>query len=225
MLNQVKGNMYPFVTHTWNTVKGRCPHDCSYCYMKRWGEQPPVRFDEKELKTELGKSNFIFIGSSCDMWAWTIDWWWIHDTLKHCGKFQGNKYLFQSKNPQRFRKFYGQFPHDLIFGTTIETNREEYIGKDAPAIIERYCEIHAVGREDGAPTMITIEPIMDFDLKPMVEMISDIEPEWVNIGANTNHKAKLPEPRPEKVQDLIFELEKITKVKIKNNLNRLLRIP
>ena len=52
--------MYNFITHTWNTIKGECPHGCSYCYMKRWGKQSSLHFDEKELKTDLGKNNFIF---------------------------------------------------------------------------------------------------------------------------------------------------------------------
>ena len=66
-LNKSKGNMYKFITHTWNTVKGACEHDCSYCYMKRWGKLKPARFDEKELKTDFG--NFIFVGSSNDLFA------------------------------------------------------------------------------------------------------------------------------------------------------------
>ena len=49
-----KSNMYQFIDATWNTVKGECYHDCSYCYMKRWGKLNKVRFDEKELKTRLG---------------------------------------------------------------------------------------------------------------------------------------------------------------------------
>ena len=57
-LNKSTGNMYEFITHTWNTIKGECPHGCSYCYMKRWGKQQPVHFDEKELKTDLGIGNF-----------------------------------------------------------------------------------------------------------------------------------------------------------------------
>ena len=46
MLNKQKGNMYGFVTHTWNVIKGKCPHDCEYCYMKIFplGE---LHFDEK----------------------------------------------------------------------------------------------------------------------------------------------------------------------------------
>lgn len=29
-LNKSTGNMYKFITHTWNTIKGECPHGCSY---------------------------------------------------------------------------------------------------------------------------------------------------------------------------------------------------
>lgn len=31
-LTKSRGNMYPFVTHTWNAIKGICFHDCPYCY-------------------------------------------------------------------------------------------------------------------------------------------------------------------------------------------------
>ena len=99
-LNKSKGNMYDFVTHTWNTVKGKCYHDCSYCYMKKWGKLNDVRFDEKELKTDLGKDNFIFVGSGCDMFAESIPDEWIKKTLKHCGLYEDNQYLFQTKNPK-----------------------------------------------------------------------------------------------------------------------------
>lgn len=83
MLNKSKGNMYEWVTHTWNTVKGECYHDCSYCYMKRWGKLNPVRFDEKELKTDLGNENFIFVGSSNDMFADNMCSGWVLKTLEN----------------------------------------------------------------------------------------------------------------------------------------------
>ena len=35
-LTKSRGNMYPFVTHTWNAIKGICFHDCPYCYMKKF---------------------------------------------------------------------------------------------------------------------------------------------------------------------------------------------
>ena len=61
-LNHVKkgSNMYQFCNATWNVVKGKCEHDCCYCYMKRF-PQKDLWFDEKELKTNLGEGNFIFV--------------------------------------------------------------------------------------------------------------------------------------------------------------------
>ena len=47
-LRNSKGNMYEWVTHTWNTVKGECYHNCSYCYMKRWGKLNPVPNTNKD---------------------------------------------------------------------------------------------------------------------------------------------------------------------------------
>lgn len=32
-LNKSKGNMYEFITDTYNIVKGACDFGCSYCYM------------------------------------------------------------------------------------------------------------------------------------------------------------------------------------------------
>jgi DNA repair photolyase len=101
-LNLVRkgSQMYQFINATFNTVKGECPHGCTYCYMKRWGKQKNIRFDNSELKTDMGAGNFIFVGSSCDLFAKEIPDEWIKKTLKHCEQFD-NKYLFQSKNPSR----------------------------------------------------------------------------------------------------------------------------
>ena len=47
------------------------------------------------------------------------------------------------------------------------------------------------------------------------------KPIQVNIGADSGGN-NLPEPSKEKIIELIFELEKFTKVKQKKNLKRLL---
>lgn len=223
-LNKSKGNMYPFVSHTWNAVKGKCPHDCSYCYMKdpKYNLRE-IRLDRKEFGTDLGEGNFIFVGSSCDMWAWDISTEWILETLAHNRKFPKNSYLYQSKNPQRFQRFYGFYPDNVIFGTTIESDREyPEIYKNAPSIKDRYSGIHAIGKEDGHRTMITIEPILDFDPEKLIGIIEDIEPEWVNIGADSQN-CGLPEPGPEKIEEFILYLEDTgIEVKTKANLKRLM---
>ena len=221
MMNKTKGNMFEWTTHTWNTVKGACPHGCSYCYMKRWGPQPELHFDEKELKTDLGTGNFIFTGSSCDLFAYAIPVRWIHDTLTHCRKYDANRYLFQSKNPERIYNSRKSLPSTVALGTTIETNRSYPEMGDAPGIMDR-ARWMAKLKMCGYRTIITIEPVMNFDLDRLPIIIEACRPDWVNIGANTNKKVKLPEPPPDKVKSLIEALQGFTEVKIKPNLKRLM---
>jgi len=217
MLNKSKGNMYPWVTHTWNIIKGKCPHDCSYCYMKRF-PQADLRYDVKELKTDLGSGNIIFVGSSCDAWASGVSDVWIKSMLLSCSQKPNNKYLFQSKNPTRFKDFATQFPPDFMLGCTIETNRDySYISK-APATYYRKVAMQGY----DLPKMVSIEPIMDFDLEHFPLWIEDIKPEFVSIGADSGNN-HLPEPSPGKLKALIEALKGITEVKVKDNLDRLLR--
>lgn len=60
-LNLSKGDMYKFVNYTWNPIKGKCLHDCSYCYMKQINPNAnPPRLAEYELNTDLGCGRSIF---------------------------------------------------------------------------------------------------------------------------------------------------------------------
>ena len=212
-LNKARGNMYEFATHTFNTIKGKCYHDCKYCYVKKWGKLKDIRFDERELKTDLGEGNFIFVGSGNDMFAEKIPEEWIDKTLEYCRRFD-NKYLFQSKNPGRMLGFLMKFPKNTVLGTTIETNRDYRISK-APLVLGRadaMYNLHLLGFE----TMITIEPILDFDLEDFLWLIRCANPKWVNIGSDSQ-KNGLPEPSADKIKKLIKYLN-FTEVKIKKNL-------
>lgn len=207
--------MYEFVTHTWNTIKGACYHNCTYCYMKRWGALNPVRFDARELKTDLGTDNFIFVGSSCDMWAENIPETWIKKTLEHCDKFD-NKYLFQTKNPANIRRI---LPHNSNVCVTLESNRfYPEIMANSPRPDERVTQARLIRH----PLFITIEPVLDFDLDFFVKMLKVCAPAQVNIGAATGGH-KLPEPEPDKLVDLITQVQEFTAVHFKTNLNRLFK--
>ena len=225
--------MYGFVTHTWNPIKGRCLHACNYCYMNRiWArmEDPitkirfpdnlgaTLRLDHKEFGTDLGSGNFIFIGSSTDIFEENIPASWIRRILDHIKKYPKNTYLFQTKNPYEFNERI--FADNVILGITLETNRGTGEYSKAPDPVDRVCEFaikYTTNRK-----MVTIEPIMDFDLFELVVMVKQIKPEWVNIGADSGGN-KLPEPPKDKILDLISELEKFTEVKNKSNLKRLLK--
>ncbi len=219
-LNKSKGNMYNFITDTWNTIKGKCPHDCSYCYMKRWKNLKPARFDESELNTDLGKNNFIFVGSSNDLFASGCLSSWISKTLNHCAKYPDNKYLFQTKNPEELFFWKNALPDNSVICTTFESNRHhpEFMG-NSPSPFHRSIWIKDLAEFER---YITIEPIMDFGLGAFVRMIKSCNPIQVNIGADSGNN-NLPEPSADKIIFLIAELSKFTKVVKKPNLGRLLK--
>lgn len=230
-LNKQKGNMYNWVTHTWNAVKGKCSHDCSYCYMKRFDNLKPVRLDESEFTTDLGTDNTIFVGSSCDMWADDIPVEWILKILNYCEKYPDNTYLFQTKNPKRLVGVLDELHGGLkfhwikkgIIGTTIETNRDrsngsEYDVSAAPAPRKRF---EALYRATCTHKMVSIEPIMDFDVEVMIDWMKRLDPDFVSIGADSRG-CDLPEPSSDKIQKLITAISKFTTVKTKSNLKRIM---
>lgn len=215
-LNKQKGNMYNFVTHTWNPIKGKCSHGCSYCYMHRW-KLPEVHLDEKEFKTKLGSDKVIFVGSGTDIFANDIPDNWIQKVIEFCKDSPGNKYLFQTKNPSRYHDF--DFTDNFVLGTTIETNRwYEDIKGLTPSPISRANDLEKIKNKK----FVTIEPILDFDLDIFVQIIMSTEPTWVNIGADScGHK--LPEPSSEKIKSLVEFLKGHgIKVHLKSTLDRLL---
>jgi DNA repair photolyase len=225
-LKKPKGDMYPFVDWIWNPVSGRCQHNCSYCYVKRIArrfnhEQAYPHVVKAELHTNLGHGNTIFVCSGCDLFARDIPDLWIKTVINYAHSFKNN-YLFQTKNPERFTSpLLGLSAEHDILCTTIETDRHlPGIMRHAPSPFVR-AEYLSVMRERGFKTMVTIEPIMDFCFESMLFMLKKVEPEQVNIGADSGHNG-LPEPPKGKIIELITELGKFTKVVQKINLNRLL---
>lgn len=215
MLNKQKGNMYGFVSHTWNPIRGRCFHDCSYCYMKPFVKKD-LHFAETELDIDLGEDKYIFVGSNTDMFANNVPSDWILKVLKKCTPIV-NSYLFQSKNPKRMMEFVHSFPMHTTLATTIESNRDYSISK----VMSPYYRALYLGLlSTYFPTMVSIEPIMDFDLKEFVMQIKQAKPKFVSIGADSKGH-KLNEPSADKIKLLIYELEKFTSVYKKPNLNRL----
>lgn len=224
-LNKSNGNMYEFVTHTWNPLAGECPHGCSYCSTNKLKRYPgivskysgEIRLHERELNTNLGTGNFIFVAAQNDLFANDVPIEYIKRIITYCSTFN-NRYLFQTKNPKRILDF--NLPKNSVVCTTIETNRwYPDIMNNSPYPKER-----AEAMQNASslyPVYVTIEPILDFDTDEMISLIKLFNPIQVNIGADSGHN-NMPEPDEDKLITLIESLQAFTYVHREKNLSRLI---
>ena len=230
MLKKSTGNMYEFVTHTWNPIVGRCYHNCSYCYVSKYGNEVSTiqRFNKEYLDDDFGTGNFIFVGSGIDLFADDVNDDWIRMVLDKCNQDNQslfgskNKFLFQSKNPQRILQ-YIDHPvfKDSVVCTTIETNRYyPEIMCNTPSMEDRARAMNEIANK-GIETYLTIEPIMKFDKDELLHLIRLCKPMQVNIGANTNSRVPLPEPSLEDILSLIRDIKDECIVEIKSNMKRI----
>jgi DNA repair photolyase len=228
-LKKSKGNMYPWVTHTHSHLAGKCPHECSYCYVQAMAQKfptmkalysGPIRLIEKEFEVDYGRGKTIFIEHMNDLMAAPVPLDFILKIIRHCLKYPENEYVFQSKNPERYTIMDCFFPERRIFGTTIESSKFlPSIMHNAPPPEWRAL---AMMKLDGRK-FVTIEPILDFDVDIISSWMDRIRPEFVNIGADSKGRG-LPEPTPDKVHGLIEKLKEYgIEIREKHNLSRLLK--
>jgi hypothetical protein len=178
----------------------------------------------------LGENRTVFVGHMCDMFAENVPADWLLAILYYCRLFPKNKYIFQTKNPFRFwhllpdQQHYEEALKDLLppnslIGTTIETNRADLLAQisKAPSPHNR---AHFLGSLNWEK-FITIEPIMDFDLEPLMSLLIEANPTFVNIGADSKGH-NLLEPSRAKVNALIEAIQKQgIEIRKKMNLERL----
>jgi DNA repair photolyase len=192
---------------------------------KRFDKTPaPLHLDEKELRVNHGSGNTIFVGSSCDMFANEVPFDWIKQVLAVCAleNLHNNTFLFQTKNPMRFLEFEKMIGENSILCTTIETNFFiPEIMRGAPDPELRSIMLARMA-DMGYRTMVTVEPILDFNMRELLFFIERTKPFQVNIGADSGNN-HLPEPPADKIRELIAELKTFTRVVEKNNLVRLLK--
>lgn len=238
-----KGQMFPWVTHQCNPVAGQCPYQCSYCYMEEMKRRfelirerysGDLRFDDRDVyQSKLGRGRTIFVQSAGDLCAAQVPNIWIHRVLQVCEweDSENNEFLFLTKNPRRYLSHLFEFPvrhggNKYILGATIETNRSDiYAGISlAPGLPHRLTAMESLRHKQymgPAKRVISIEPVMDFDLDVFVRWMGRAMPHFISIGADTC-RSGLPEPGPEKLEEFIRKCRKFTEVRLKKNLRRIL---
>ncbi len=172
-------------------------HNCMDCY----NYIPHIHPDR--LNQSLPKTNdkqFIFTCSSGDVSFCPTSF--LKTIITRIEEQPNKRFLIQSKNPQTFQRVV--FPSNVILGVTIETNRDEYEVSKAPKPSQRYRDFLKIYHPFK---MVTIEPILDFDLDILVKWVKQIKPYmvWLGYDSGKNH---LPEPSLEKFKKLQNSLEK-----------------
>lgn len=210
-----KTGMYP-KAKTWNPFKG-CLFDCSYCgpsfqqqakrqkqnCMKCYKYTP--HFHPHQLSKIPSKPIVFACGSGDVAFCKPKDMLKIIDAItNHRPKKIKNKVFYlQSKKPSCLKPFLGLLPENVILVTTLETNRDKGYDKisKAPVPSKRYRQFLAL---KYPRKVVTIEPVMNFDVKTFAKWILKIKPEYVWLGFNSKNKSvSLPEPSIEKVQRFI----------------------
>ena len=205
------GRMFPFVTETWNPVRGSCPYDCSYCWAKTLIKrhnyakyQGETVLDDRALG-KIPDKGFVFVQDMSD----------ISVLLKPAAYVLSNifrerpeaTYLLLTKNPNWYYMMQCEgvgFPDNVILGATIETNREIPVSK-APHPLSRFDALNWLSKHSGKRLFISIEPIMEFDYDQLLKAILKVKPWAVAVGYD-NYRNGLPEPNLAKVMLLISQL-------------------
>lgn len=213
-LRKSHGNMYDWVTHTWSPILG-CSHQCRYCYVRKNHKLPEIPFLREDDFPNLREGRVIFVGHLCDMFSEKTSPEHIAEVLRHCRKYEGNEYVFQTKNLAKLVGFVPVFPPKFMIGTTVETDREDLIRElsTAPPPEERIKVFRSIrGRK-----FLTVEPILDFDVENFSKMIISSGADFVNIGADSKGHG-LVEPSKEKIIGFIENLLS-AKVEIRKKVN------
>ena len=186
---KTKTNMYP-EAKTWSPFKG-CGFDCTYCEasFKRQAKRQQQLCQEcyayephchEERLAKIPSAQIIFVCGNADISfcprSFTRK---IIERIKtHNVRCPHKTHYFQSKKPAYFTPILAEFPDNVILLTTLETNRDKGYRKisKAPRPSVRYQQFKAL---DYPRKVVTIEPVMDFDLHEFGDWIRSVRPAHV----------------------------------------------
>lgn len=210
-------NMYE-EARTWNPFKG-CDFDCVYCrpsFQKQAKRQMHLcgqcySYVPHCHPSRLGRipsAKIVFVAGNGDLAfcppAFLNQ---ILDSIeRHNRRCPHKTYYLQSKAPACLEPVLHRLPQNVILVTTLETNRDEgyHLIARAPVPSERYLQFLNLVHPRK---VVTIEPVMDFDLEVFASWIIKVEPEYVWLGLNSRPgQVQLPEPPAWKLRALVQTL-------------------
>ena len=196
--------MFSFITKTWNPLGGECKNNCSYCWAKKLIErynmkkyEGPAKLYRKELTKKFRKDDFVFVQDMSDLFGQWVPTWIINEVIKFMRDSPAT-FLLLTKNPRRYIEDSGleKLSKNVVCGATIET---DFFNEDKLTFMDVL----------GHPRkMVSVEPIMNFNLVKFSMYLAAIKPEFVAIGYD-NYNNGLNEPKLEETKRLIYLLEEV----------------
>ena len=219
-----KTNMYAQNVDFPDVFKG-CRNGCGYCVksfqqqakrqkqncMKCYTFEPHNHFERMKGRTPVTRGEqFIFFPKGGDpCYATAVE---FKQMLTFIRANPQSRFLIQTKRPKFLLK-HCPLPANVLVGITLESTESNYItpvdanykqiSPRSTPLLER-AEIFAT--VPHAHKSVTIEPILQFNLKKMLEVMHAIKPEVVYVGYDTK-KCKLPEPTLAETTELINALK------------------
>ena len=204
-------NMYADAK-TWSPFKG-CKFDCVYCIYSFQAQAKrqmhrcmdcyryTPHFHPERLE-EVPNSKIVFVCGNADIaFAEPDQLAQIIEAIKKDNeKSRSSKtFYLQSKSPSCLEPFLGQLPENVIILTTLETNRDagydEFSKAPVPSVrYKQFLDLKYPRK------IVTIEPIMDFDVDFFAAWIMEIKPEYVWLGYDSKNCC-LPEPSQSKLKE------------------------
>ncbi len=230
MVKNKSDRMYSHRRENIGIVEG-CPFNCIYCQFRKLqrrfgkGEDDinyvPHYHLERLLKKPLLTNGieFVTIGLNGDISCASDEV--MGQVIQYCTNWKDRTFLLQTKNPERLIPF--KYPDNVIIGITLETNRDRIWGRGEAeeAHVPKDASITSYDQISKAPLpherfinmcfivhkrkMVTIEPILDFDMVDLIIFLKYIAPERVYIGYDSGNY-KLPEPPLQKTKELVEKL-------------------
>ncbi|MDD4986113.1 MAG: hypothetical protein PHQ43_10070 [Dehalococcoidales bacterium] len=158
-------------------------------------------FHPELLAKKFRPGAFVFVSSMGDISFATKAQ--VSRILNVVRSFPDTSFLFCTKDPEAYLHWEDlSLPQNLYLGATIETNVVYPGVSHAPAPFNRY---RALGVMGHPRKFVSVEPVMDFDLKVMERWFRDIEPQIVEVGAD-NYGHSLQEPDAEKLATFLEKL-------------------
>lgn len=200
---------------TWNPFKG-CEYDCSYCIpsfqlqakRQKHNCMSCYRYEPHEHPDRLAKipsSEIVFVCGNGDISFCEPSY--LRRIVEAISSRGGNQsFYLQSKKPSCLKPHLKMLPETAILVTTLETNRDEGYDRvsKAPKPSQRFKQFVSL---NYPRKVVTIEPVMDFDVETFANWIVEINPEYVWLGFNSRDKqVHLPEPSPDKLREFVGTL-------------------